>query len=115
MKPIVKEFRNDEKLVATVKDLEAHGINYKDIYILSHDEERTKRVADKADANTVGIQEMGLGTSVGNLFNKKGAELRNKLEELGFSELEADHYEERLDQGVILLMVTDHEQVKEIF
>ena len=68
-------------------------------------------MAGNADANTIGLSEMGLGSAVGNIFSKKGDELRTKLEEIGFSKEEAERYEEKLDEGKILLMVTNRDRV----
>jgi uroporphyrinogen-III synthase len=111
MKPAVKEYTNDELLKNDVMELKSKGVDKHDIYILSHDDERTNRIANNAEANTIGISELGLGSAVGNIFSKKGDELRTKLEEVGFSSAEAEHYEEKLDEGKTLLLVTDHERV----
>ena len=111
MKPTVKEYTNDEVLKQDVTELKNQGIDKQDIYILSHDDERTNRVAGNADANTIGLSEMGLGSAVGNIFSKKGDERRTKLEEIGFSKEEAERYEEKLDEGKILLMVTNRDRV----
>ncbi|BBP87772.1 hypothetical protein BsIDN1_13900 [Bacillus safensis] len=40
---------------------------------------------------------------------KKGDELRNKIHEIGFQKEEAETFEEHLDEGKVLLFVTDHE------
>ncbi|AIF43947.1 general stress protein [Virgibacillus sp. SK37] len=111
MKPYVKEFTNDEKLKTAVSILQDKGIDKKDVYLLSHDDDRTKRLASSTDANTIGIKEMDFGDAVGNLFNKKGDELRTKLQEIGFSEAEAENYEEDMDEGKVLLIVTNNENV----
>ncbi len=52
-------------------DLVKKGIDQKDIYVLTHEKERTDRIADNADLNTIGIQEEGLGTSIINVFQKR--------------------------------------------
>ena len=44
----------------------------KDIYVLTHEKERTDRIADNADVNTIGIKEEGLGTSIINVFQNTG-------------------------------------------
>lgn len=115
MKPYLKEYTNDEKLQDDVKLLVNRGIDKEDIYILSHDDERTNRIASNADANTIGLSEMDFGVAVENLFNKKGDELRNKLQEIGFSELESESLEEDLDEGKILLMITNHDHPETLF
>lgn len=105
MKPIVKEFQDDVKLTEEVQTQINNGVSADNLYVISHDDDRTKRVADHADANTVGVNEEGLGTTVKNVFRKKGDELRVKFEELGFSKDEAAGLEEKLDHGKILLLI----------
>ncbi|KGP92173.1 general stress protein [Pontibacillus chungwhensis BH030062] len=114
MKPFVREYHNDEKLQNDVQKLADNGITKEHIYLMSHDEDRTERLANNTDANTVGTQEMNLAEVIGNIFNKKGDELRNKLQDLGFSQSEADAYEEDLDEGKVLLMVTESKDIKKI-
>ncbi|WP_042223984.1 general stress protein [Oceanobacillus manasiensis] len=109
MKPFIKEYTNDEVLKTDVSILKDKGINREDVYVLSHDDDRTKRLAGSADANTIGVKEMDFGNAVGNLFNSKGDELRTKLQEIGFSQAEAENYEEDLDEGKVLLIVTNNE------
>jgi len=104
LKPEIKEFTDDVEVVDEVKRLVADGVSKDDLYVMSHDHDRTDRIADKANANTVGVSEEGFGTAVKNVFRKKGDELRAKLQELGFSEDEAANLEEKLDHGKILLI-----------
>jgi hypothetical protein len=110
MKPVVREYTNDEQLVQDVKELQRLGVNSEDVYVLSHDDDRTDRVADHANANTIGSAETGLASTVENIFNKKGDELRNKIHEIGFTEAEAAQFEKKLDEGKVLLFVTDTEK-----
>ncbi|MEK5155214.1 general stress protein [Bacillus sp. FSL K6-2819] len=112
MKPVVREYTNDQKLMQDVKELQQLGVAKEDVYVLSHDDDRTDRLADNTDVNTIGAKEMGIKHAVGNMFNKKGDELRNKIHEIGFSEEEASQFEKRLDEGKVLLFVTDNEKVK---
>lgn len=106
MKPAIKEFKDDTELMNEVKSLSRKGVSKDDLYVLSHDDDRTERVAEGAGASKIGMKEVGFDTYVSNIFNKKGDQLRSQLKELGFSELEADTYEEKLDQGTILLINT---------
>lgn len=106
MKPIVTEFKDDTELMNQVKSLSAKGVLKDDLYVMSHDDDRTDRVADGSGAKEVGMSEVGFETYVSNIFNKKGDQLRSQLKELGFSQLEADTYEAKLDQGTILLINT---------
>ncbi|MGH0522834.1 general stress protein [Bacillus cereus] len=106
-KPVVYEYQNEQEVVMKVKELELKGIHQDDIYVLTHEKHITKKIADDTNTNTIGVKEQGLGTSIINFFSKKGEELRNQMEEMGLSKEEANLYEEKLDQGRILLLVTD--------
>jgi len=109
LKPFIKEYTNDEQLVTDVGILKDKGVDKDNVYVLSHDDDRTDRLAGNAEANTIGMREMDFGNAVGNLFSSKGDELRTKLEEMGFSDAEADMYEEELDEGKVLLIVTNED------
>ncbi|PFP87149.1 general stress protein [Bacillus cereus] len=106
-KPVVYEYQNEQEVVMKVKELELKGIHQDDIYVLTHEKHITKKIADDTNTNMIGVKEQGLGTSIINFFSKKGDELRNQMEEMGLSKEEANLYEEKLDQGRILLLVTD--------
>ncbi|PFF02497.1 general stress protein [Bacillus thuringiensis] len=106
-KTVVYEYQNEQEVVMKVKELELKGIHQDDIYVLTHEKHLTKKIADDTNTNTIGVKEQGLGTSIINFFSKKGDELRNQMEEMGLSKEEANLYEEKLDQGRILLLVTD--------
>lgn len=108
MKPLVKEFQDDQALMKEVNMQVAKGIQREDLYVISHDDDRTDRVANKVDANTIGINEEGFATAMENIFRKKGDELRAKLEELGFNQVESEVLEEKLDHGKILLLIKDN-------
>lgn len=82
LKPKVKEFTNDQALITEVQELTARGVDRTDIYVLTHDADRTNRLADNANINTIGIEEEGIGTAVGNIFRKKEDDLREKLQNI---------------------------------
>lgn len=104
MKPIVKEFTDDAELIKMVQSLARKGISKDKLYIMAHDDKRTNRVTDEAEASKVGLQEEGVTAAVGNIFRSQGDELRKKLKELGFNQHQANRLEEKLDQGIILLI-----------
>ncbi len=110
MKPYIEEFQNEENLEQAVNMLKSKGVQATDLYVLTHDDDRTERISDKADTNLIGVEETGLTKTLENLFVKKGDEIRNKLHELGFSTAEAEMYEEKLDQGKALLIIKNPEQ-----
>ncbi|PEO76161.1 general stress protein [Bacillus toyonensis] len=105
-KPVVHEFENEQEVVMKVKELELQGIRQDDISVLTHEKHLTKKIADDTNTNTIGVKEQGLGISIINFFSQKGDELRNQMEEIGLSKEEVNLYEEKLDQGRILLLVT---------
>ena len=70
-KPFVYEFITEKEVMNAANDLVKKGIDQKDIYVLTHEKERTDRIADNADVNTIGIKEEGLGTSIINVFQKR--------------------------------------------
>lgn len=105
MKPVVLEFQDDQALIDEVEEQAIKGVSKDDLYVISHDKDRTDRVAGNANANEVGIKEEGLKVAIGNLFHKKGDELRAKFREVGFSPEEANELEEKLDNDKILLLI----------
>ncbi|MGM8213075.1 general stress protein [Virgibacillus sp. W0430] len=109
MRPFVMEYTNDENLQRDVQALQNRGVNKDDIYLLSHDDDRTDRVASNANASKIGLKEMDFTDALKNVFNKKGDELRTKLQDIGFSRQESETLEEDLDEGKILLIVTNHD------
>lgn len=110
MKPYIEEYQNEDRIEEAISDLKNKGVKSDDVYVLSHDDERTERISEKAEANTISPEETGITNAIGNFFNKKGDELRNKLSEIGFSKTEAETYEEKLDKGKVLLIVTNPEK-----
>ena len=111
VKPIVHEFNSQQELIAAASDLKAQGIHEDNLYVLSHEKDDTKDLAHDADVNTIGLKEEGLGTAISNVFESRGDELRNKMTELGLSDVEADQYEKKLDMGKILLFVKEEDKV----
>lgn len=107
MKPIVQEFQDDQSVITEVENLAGKGISKDNLYVITHDDDRTKRIADKVNANEIGMEETGLKVAMENMFNKKGDELRAKFEEIGFSANEASELEEKLDHGKVLLIVKE--------
>lgn len=105
MKPNVKEFKDDVELKKEIDQLNDKGVSKDSLYIMSHDDDRTDRVADSIDAGKLGE---GFKLEDGKVFNKKGDELRAQFKEFGFSQDEANELEEKLDHGSILLINTSN-------
>ena len=70
------------------------GVSKDNVYVVSHDDDRTKRIVDKVNAKEIGVKEEGLKVTLENIFNKKGDELRSEFQEICFSETEAGELEE---------------------
>ncbi|MCR9018686.1 general stress protein, partial [Bacillus paranthracis] len=47
-KPFVYEFITEKEVMNAANDLVKKGIDQKDIYVLTHEKERTDRIADNA-------------------------------------------------------------------
>lgn len=107
MNPLYKEFTNDEEVVSAVQALKEKEVSDENIYVITHDDDRTKRIADNAEANTIGWNEQNFGTAAKNVFRKKGDELRAKFDEIGFSNEMANELEDRLDEGKVIVIVTN--------
>ncbi|WP_123039305.1 general stress protein [Cohnella candidum] len=104
MKAYAKLVNNGLEAVDVVKDLHRQGYSDKEIYVLAHSKDRTDRLADATNANTVGISEEGMFDAMANLFRDRGDELRHKIESMGFDSNEAGMYEAELDRGKVLVM-----------
>ncbi|MFK2826898.1 general stress protein [Bacillus sp. B190/17] len=87
-----------------IDGLLAQGYSLDHVYILAHDEHRTEDIADALQTNEVGMKEQGLLSSMGNMFQSRGNELRSKMESLGLSQQEAETYERELDKGKLVVI-----------
>lgn len=107
MAPFIKEYSDDEEIQKGIKALKSNNISEQNIYVICHDDDRTKRIVENAGANTIGMSEQGFGDAVKTTFEKQGDEIRNKLQNVGFSKDEASKYEAEMDKGAVFLIVTD--------
>src|SRR5699024_4740159 len=87
--PFFKVYHDDERIQEDISILKANKIEKENIYVLSHDDDRTNRIAKNTEANTIGASEQGLTDSV------------------GFSEAEASENEAELDKGAVFLIDTE--------
>lgn len=74
------------------------------IFVLTHDKTRTKRLAERTDAEEIGIMDEGIGTAIGNIFRNTGDELRAKMRSLGIAEAEAERLEGEMDRDKIVVI-----------
>ncbi|MHA0857879.1 general stress protein [Paenibacillus sp. CMAA1364] len=99
-----KVVENGVLAVQEVKQLQNLGYQYDNIFVLAHDEDRTERIVETADANEIGMKEEGMMETLANLFRSRGDELRAKITSFGFTDSEADFYEQELDLGKVLVI-----------
>ncbi|CAH1221135.1 MULTISPECIES: general stress protein [Paenibacillus] len=108
-KAYAKVVENGVQAVEAVKELQRAGYLADQIFVLAHEEDRTDRIADTADAKEIGMKQEGLFDSIANLFRSRGDELRAKIESMGFTQAEADFYESELDKGKVLVIAKKEE------
>lgn len=87
-----------------VEKLEAQGYLRDKIYIFAHYEEREDDINEALGTEEAGISEQGFLTSMKNLVNSRGDELRNELASVGLSESEAAQFEKELDTGKLVIV-----------
>ncbi|MCM3749102.1 general stress protein [Paenibacillus pasadenensis] len=108
MKPSIQVVENGTDAMSAVRELNRRGYNRDEIYVLAHDRDQTDRLVENSDANKIGMSEEGMFDSMANMFRSRGDALRSKLESVGLTDLEAERYEEVLDQGKILIIARTH-------
>ncbi|WP_440857895.1 general stress protein [Staphylococcus shinii] len=103
MTPIVKVYSNDEEIEVNINTLKDQKINAKDVFVLTHDPDRTERIVNNTEVSGINYNRSNVGDEVA----KQENQLREKLQTLGVSEEDSQKYEELMDQGKVLLIVTD--------
>jgi hypothetical protein len=99
MKSLIKIVMNDDLAMEAVMELQVAG--YERIYVLANDLDRTTSIAKAADVNIIGfINESAILDKEASF---SGNELRSNIRFMGFTEIEAELYEEELDRGHVLL------------
>jgi hypothetical protein len=104
MNTIVWTVNDVEEVKEKVQQFIRAGYPDNSIYVLTHDSDRTKRVAEETNTDRIGLIEEGLGTSIANIFRSRGDELRSKLRSLGVSKSEAERLEAELDKDKIVVI-----------
>lgn len=89
------------------EQLAASGFTKEQIYVFTHEKNHSDNLTDALGTGEVGIQEQGIFESIGNLFKSRGDELRSKMQSLGLSEVEADQYEEQLDNHKVVVIASN--------
>ncbi|MFD0589093.1 general stress protein [Paenibacillus sp. GCM10027627] len=100
----VHTVRTAEEVQRQFRQFRDEGYLEDRIFVLTHDKTRTKRLAERTDAEEIGVFEQGLGTTIANLFRSTGDELRAKMRSLGISKTEAERLEEEMDRDAIVVI-----------
>ncbi|BCB05993.1 general stress protein [Bacillus sp. KH172YL63] len=98
-----------ENVVEVKKEIEAlasEGFSKDEIYVFAHDKHRSEHITEATDTDSPGLKEQGIIESLGNLFNRRGDELRTKMKAVGLNQAEADAYEEELDKGKLVIVAS---------
>jgi len=100
----VHTVNNAVEVQEQVYKFQTEGYAKDKIFVLTHDKDRTNRIAENTDAEKIGIAEEGLGTAIANIFRSNGDELRAKMRSLGISEQESQRLEREMDHDKILVI-----------
>jgi len=87
-----------------IEELERQGYLEENIYVLTHDKERTTEVTELTDGHKIGVAEEGILTATANFFRSTGDELRAKLRAMGVSKEHAEQLEALMDKGKIVIL-----------
>ncbi|GGD93305.1 general stress protein [Paenibacillus nasutitermitis] len=107
-KPTVQIVTTAMDALHTVRELNRQGYKQDNIFVLAHDSDQTKSLADATDTNNIGMAEEGVFTTMANVFRSRGDEIRAKLQSIGFTDSESERYEEELDRGRVLVITNVH-------
>ncbi|OCT11751.1 hypothetical protein A8709_28165 [Paenibacillus pectinilyticus] len=94
-----------------IKQLYREGFEKDHVYVLTHSAEGTDFIANYTNAQQITMSEVGVLTSIANLFRSRGDELRAKMRSLGVPDVESGRLESELDKGKILVLATPSQPV----
>ncbi|EKN66524.1 hypothetical protein BABA_15482 [Neobacillus bataviensis LMG 21833] len=102
----VKVVENGVEAKREIDQFIMQGFTKNEIYLLAHDKPRSEDLTESLDIQKIGVDEQGVFDSIANVFRTRGDELRSKLESLGLSRAAAEHYEEEMDQGRVIVVAS---------
>ncbi|MED4400564.1 general stress protein [Metabacillus fastidiosus] len=102
----VKVVQNSVQTKEAIDEFLREGFTKGEIYLLAHNKKFSEDLTDKTDTSDIGMGEQGIFHSVANVFRSRGDELRSKMQSLGLSNVDAERYEEELDEGRIVVIAT---------
>ncbi|ACT00521.1 MULTISPECIES: general stress protein [unclassified Paenibacillus] len=96
-----------------VHRFERDGYARENIFVLTHDKDRTERIAKNTNAEQISVAAEGVGTAIANIFRSTGNELRAKMRSLGISKQYAEHLEKEMDRDKILVIAWGGKEYKD--
>lgn len=103
-----------EEVQMQVKEFNREGYLKENIFVLTHDKSRTKRIAEKTDAAEIGIDEEGLITTIANIFRSTDEELKAKMRSLGISEEECSRLLKDMEEDRIVVIAWGGREYKDL-
>ncbi|HEY9581492.1 MAG TPA: general stress protein [Savagea sp.] len=101
------DVENVVKAKEVIDELVKEGTPHDQIYVFSHEEDLEEKMAEYFGTEEVGVKEEGVVNKIKNIFSKRGDELRSQFQSLGLSEVSAAEAEEVLDDGRLVVVVTN--------
>ncbi|AQQ52066.1 general stress protein [Planococcus lenghuensis] len=106
MTTLYREYHSDTEAVQGIEEMQAHGIDAKDIYVFTQTDQHSKRIAKMGDANTPGPGS-GIGSAITRIFGNTDSQLTNQFRKFGFTETEATYLKEKLDEEKIIIVAVN--------
>lgn len=97
----VKIVENVIEAKNVIEQFSSQGYTKNEVHLLIHEKDE---LPNEMDTKKVGVVDEDEFNSLANVFCSRGEEMRSKMKSLGLSDLEADQYEENLDQGYLAVI-----------
>jgi hypothetical protein len=89
-----------------IEKLESQGYDDDNIYLFAHDPNRQHDIAEALDTEDTGSGFLG---KLKNFTTSRGDQLRADMQSVGLTKEEADHYEEELDKGKLVIIANKND------
>lgn len=106
MTAFYREYHSDTEAIQGIEEMRTHGIAAKDIYVFTHTDQHSKRIAKLGDVKTPGTGS-GISSAINRIFGRTDKQLTSQFQEFGFNETEAAYLKEKLDKEKIIIVAAD--------
>lgn len=103
-KKFVGAFHSIDTVLYKIVELKAQGYSENDLHLFSHEQDNISMLRDQSDVNLHGSYGKDWHVALAKLLEVNG-QARNAFIELGFSDEEAKHYYDELDNGGVGIFV----------